>query len=86
MKHVQNSIRAIVAASLLSLSFVIPVVAQQEVSPDHFDAVSLQDQQAAKSTPKATERKVSSQRIARKRANKVQHARTQTASAKKVSS
>jgi hypothetical protein len=86
MRYLQNSIRAIVAASVLPLSFVTPVVAQQEVSPDHFDAVSIQDQQAVKSTPKAPARKASNQQVAKKRASKVQHARTQTSSAKKVSS
>lgn len=86
MKHLINSVRAMIAASVLSLSFVTPVVAQQEVSPDHFDAVSAQDQQTAKSKAKTPEGKAPTQQVARKRASKVQHARTQTVSAKKVSS
>ena len=86
MKYLQKSVRTIIAASVLSLSLLRAVAAQQEVSPDHFDSVSVQDQQAAKASLKAHDSKVSGQRAAKKRTTKVQHARTQAASLKKVPS
>ena len=86
MKHSQIVIRGLVAVFVLSLSFARPVMAQQEVSPDHFDSTSVQDQQVAKTSPKARDTKVAGNKASKKHASKVQHARTQTASVKKVSS
>ncbi len=85
MKCSRRAIRGIVAACVLSLSLVRPLIAQQEVSPDHFNSAEVQDMQTSKAFPKARATKVATQRTANKRKTKVRHARRQTASLKKVS-
>jgi len=85
MKYARKAIRGIIAASVLSFSLVRPLIAQQEVSPDHFDAAPVQSTQASKAAPKANDRKVASNRAAKKHVSKVQHTRPQTASLKRVS-
>lgn len=85
MKHSYTAIRGLLAVFVLSLSFVRPVMAQQEVSPDHYDSTSIQDQQVSK-TSKASNSKVAANKAPKKHTSKVQHARTQTAASKKVSS
>ena len=86
MKHSKTVTRGLVAVFALSLSFARPVLAQQEVSPDHYDSTSVQDQQVSKALPKARDSKVTANKAPKKHSSKVQHARTQTASSKKVSS
>ena len=84
MKHLIVT-RALIAILALFLSLVGLAMAQQEVSPDHFDSTSVQDQQVSKMSSKARDKKVASNRAQKKRASKVQRARTQTSSSKKVS-
>ena len=86
MKQSKNVTRALVAFFGLSLSFVMPVMAQQEVSPDHYDSTSIQDQQVSKTAPKAIHKRVAGNTAAKKHAGKMQRAHTQTVSLKKVSS
>lgn len=85
MNYLRKAIRAIIAASVISLSFVRPMIAQQEVSPDHFDAAPIQTAQASTLATKAKANKVASHRNAKTHANKTQRAHN-TASSKKVSS
>lgn len=84
MNHLRKAIRAVIAASIISLSFVRPMIAQQEVSPDHFDAAPIQNAQASTSATKAKANKVASHRSAKTQSNKTQRAHTNTASSKKV--
>ena len=84
MNHLRKAIRAIVAASIISLSFVRPMIAQQEVSPDHFDAAPIQTAQASTLATKAKASKVALHRTAKTQAHKTQRAHN-TASSKKVS-
>jgi len=86
MKHLRNALRGIVAASILSLALVRPMIAQQEVSPDHFDSAGVQDTQTTKVSAKAHGSKAVRQTAAKKQTTKVQHARNQNGSSKKVSS
>lgn len=85
MNYLRKTIRAIIAASIISLSFVRPMIAQQEVSPDHFDAAPIQNAQASTSATKAKSNKVAAHKTAKTQANKTQRAHTNTASSKKVS-
>jgi len=85
MNYLRKAIRAIIATSILSLSLVRPMIAQQEVSPDHFDAAPSQTAQASRATPRTKANKVASHKAAKTETNKTQRARTSTASSKKVS-
>lgn len=85
MNYLRKAIRAIIAASIISLSFVRPMIAQQEVSPDHFDAAPIQTAQASTLATKAKANKVALHRTGKTQAHKTQRARTNTASSKKVS-
>ena len=84
MNYLRKAIRALIAASIISLSFVRPMIAQQEVSPDHFDAAPIQNAQASTSKTKAKANNLASHRTAKTQANKTQRARTNPSS-KKVS-
>jgi hypothetical protein len=83
MKYVRRFVRGIIAASILSFSLVRPLIAQQEVSPDHFDSAAVQNAHVL-SGSKGWATHSAVHRTAKRRANKVHRAGRHTASSKKV--
>ena len=82
MKSLRESVRSVMVVSTISLLFVAPVLAQQEVSPDRFESVAIQNGQHA--TPKKP-----AHASPHKQTAKVRHSRSagsQTASSKSASS
>lgn len=47
MKSLRESVRSLTVVSTISLLFVAPALAQQEVSPDRFESVATQNGQHA---------------------------------------
>ena len=81
MKSLRESVRSVMVVSTISLLFVAPALAQQEVSPDRFESVATQNGQHA--TPKKPAN------ASHKQTAKVRHSRSagsQTASSKSASS
>lgn len=84
MKSLRESVRSMAVVSTISLLFVTPVLAQQEVSPDRFESVAIQNGQHVTQTQKK-----SAHASANKQTAKVRHSRSagsQSASSKSASS
>lgn len=83
MKSLRERVRSMMVVSTISLLFVAPVLGQQEVNPDRFETVALQNGQHATQTPKK-----SAHAPANKQTAKVRHSSSsgsQTASSKSES-
>ena len=68
MKNLKDSVRNVIVASTISLLFVAPTMAQQEVSPDRFEPVAAQSQKVQKvqaPTPNSAKKHIAKVRQAR---------------------
>ena len=68
MKSLRESVRSMMVVSAISLMFVAPVLAQQEVNPDRFEAAAAQNGQHATQVQKQ-----SANASAKKQTAKVRH-------------
>jgi len=83
MKSLRESVCSMMVVSTISLLFVAPVLAQQEVSPDRFETVAVQSGQRVPQAKKNT-----AYASAKKHTAKVRHSNSagrQMASAKSAS-
>lgn len=84
MKNLTKAIRGFITASMVFLALARPLVAQQEVSPDHFDSAAVANANSIAAGPKARNAKSAAYRSAKKHAHRVQRAGSQTGSLRKA--
>ena len=84
MKNLTKVIRGVVTASMVFPALATPLVAQQEVSPDHFDSAAVANANSMTAGANARKAKSAVYRNAKKHAHRVQRAGSQTGSLKKV--